>query len=241
MGRLRSLSVLPDDALISDLDTVDWAAPYKAWKGSPAAWNHLGRALSRFLTVALGDKFHPLRRKVVRRFPRMDEHPRVPKLTVGEFKRIIDCVPQRYRDPFLVLAATGMRLGELYSLQRSHLDAASGAIDIPASKTKSGVRTIYVAATVWPAVERAIPMPIGHWYLRDLWRAAVDRAFPNEARDLRLHDIRHFTAQQLSNAGVAEAAIQAQLGHSDPNVTRLYAIQSARREVAQAMADILSA
>lgn len=251
MKRLRGLRVLREDALIKDLESIDWTVPYKAWTGSPAAWNHLGRALSRFLTVALGDKFHSLRRKVMREFPKMDEYPRVPSLTVPQFHRILDMLPPHYQAPFIVLAVTGLRLGELVALLPSDLDTFPTTVKMDGqdtkvhgvkvrdAKTPSGVRKIYVAEEFWPHVLATVPLSVSHWYLRDLWNAAVDRAFPGKDVDLRIHDLRHFAAQSLSNAGVPEAQIQAQLGHADPNMTRMYSMQTARAEVAAKMSQAM--
>lgn len=252
MKRLRALKLLPEDALISDLETVDWAKPFRDWDSSPAAWNHLGRALSRFLTVVLGDKFHPLRRKVAREFPRMDEHPRMPSLSMREFQRIVDMVPTHYQAPFVVLAYTGMRLGELEALTPADLDhtpqvvTVNGkqervyGVNIRDAKTPAGVRKIYVTEEFWPYVQASVPLPISHWYLRDIWYSAIDRAFPGREMDLRLHDLRHFAAQNLSNAGTPEAQIQAQLGHADPSMTRMYSMQTARAEVAARMSAVMA-
>lgn len=252
MKRLRNLDVLPESALIADLEKVDWTGPYQDWDASPAAWNHLGRALSRFLTVVLGDKFHPLRRRVAREFPKMDEHPRMPSLSVTQFMRVVDMLPPHYQAPFLVLAATGMRLGELMALTTVDLDSAPTTVKLDGqevkvygvsirdAKTPAGVRKIYVAETFWPYVLATVPVQISHWYLRDVWTAAVDRAFPEGNADLRIHDLRHFAAQNLSNLGVPEAQIQAQLGHADPNMTRMYSMQTARAEVAAKMALVLA-
>jgi integrase len=255
MKRLRAMKLpaLGDAALIADLERVDWAKSYEAWDQSAAAWNHLGRALSRFLTVVLGDKFHPLRRKVVKSFPRMDEHPRTPDLTVRDLKRIIDMVPERYRSPFVVLALTGMRLGELMRLTPDDLHPSTGSIEIKGRhfgkdgevrrgpKTKHSVRKVYVAPQHWHHVEASVPMPISHWYLRDLWRSAIDRAFPEEDRDLRIHDLRHFTAQELSDAGVPLTDIQAGHGHASLDQTADYARRSARKRNADVMGGVMDA
>lgn len=249
MRRLRSLDLpgLGEDAAIVALKKVDWSKAHDAWEDSPAAWNHIGRALSRFLTVALGEKYHPIRREVVRRFPRMDEHPRVSKLTRIQFYRILDMLPFRWRCYFVTLAVTGLRLGELCALTPEDLDREPhtlkvGGMDITVfgvnvkdSKTPSGVRTVYVAEVYWPYVLASVPVPVTHWYLRDHWKAAVDRA---GLTDVRIHDLRHFAAQLLSDANVPEAAIQALLGHADPGMTRMYSMTTAKKETAAAMADI---
>lgn len=252
MRRLKSLAIpgLGKDALIADLERVDWSVPYEAWEDSPAAWNHLGRGLSRFLTVVLGGKFHPLRLKVMRNFPKMDEYPREPDMSLADFRRIIDMIPEHYQSPFILLALTGLRLGELYRLTKADIHKATGAIEVKGRrmedgvrvkgpKNRSSVRKVYVQPKHWHHVEASVPMPIGHWYLRDIWRAAVDRAFPDVTRDLRIHDLRHFTAQELSGAGVPLVDIAAGHGHSDINQTADYARRSARMRNAEVMGDIM--
>jgi Site-specific recombinase XerD len=252
MKRLRNLGVLPENALIADLEKVDWTKPYQAWETSPASWNHLGRALSRFLTVVLGDKFHPLRRKIAREFPKMDEHPRMPSLNVAQFMRIIDMLPPQYQAPFIVLAVTGMRLGEMMALSAKELDQAPMVvklngqevkvfgINIRDAKTPAGVRKIYVAEEFWPYVQAAVPARASHWYLRDVWNAAVDRAFPKGDVDLRIHDLRHFAGQSLSSLGISDREIATQLGHADVKTTGIYTRQQARAEIAAKMATVFA-
>jgi integrase len=249
MKRLKSLGIpgLGEDCDISALRYVDWARAYDAWEDSPAAWNHIGRGLSRFLTVVLGDKFHPIRREVVRRFPKMTEFARVSSLTRIQFYRILDMLPEKWRPYFVTLAVTGLRIGELCALNQEDLDQEPHTISVAGvdvtvygirvkdSKTPSGVRTVYVAETYWPYVVASVPVPVTHWYLRDHWNAAVDRA---GMRDVRVHDLRHFAAQLLSDEGVPEAAIQALLGHADPSMTRMYSMTTAKKETAAAMAGI---
>jgi hypothetical protein len=55
-------------ASIADLVHVPWAEVKEAWGRSAADWNHLRRALSSFLTLALNDKYHSFRRSVMQRF-----------------------------------------------------------------------------------------------------------------------------------------------------------------------------
>lgn len=81
----------------------------------------------------------------------------------------------------------------------------------------------------------AIPVPVAHRYLRDMWNGAVDRA---GLTDVRVDDIRHLAAQLLSDHKVREAAIQARLGHADAGMTRLLSMQTARKETADKMVEI---
>jgi integrase len=61
--------------------------------------------------------------------------------------------------------------------------------------------------------------------------------------DIRLHDLRHFTATQLIGAGVDVRTVAGRLGHSDPSMTlRVYthAIEERERAAAAIMGDVLS-
>lgn len=237
MKRLKALNLpgLGEDAQILNLTRVDWSQAHDAWTDSAAAWNHMGRALSRFLTLVLDDKQHPIRREVMKRFPKMDEHPRQSSLTRMQFYRILDMLPFRWRSYFVVLAVTGLRIGELVALKPEDLDHDAHMIRVRDAKTKAGVRPVFVAEAFWPYVRAAIPVPVTHWHLRELWNSAVDRA---QLKDIRIHDLRHFAAQQLSDAKVPEASIQAVLGHADADMTRMYSMQTARKETAEVMAEI---
>jgi len=61
--------------------------------------------------------------------------------------------------------------------------------------------------------------------------------------EIRLHDLRHFTATQLIGAGVDVRTVAGRLGHSDPSMTlRVYshAIEERERAAAAIMGDVLS-
>jgi integrase len=63
------------------------------------------------------------------------------------------------------------------------------------------------------------------------------------ARNVRLHDLRHFTATQLIGAGVDVRTVAGRLGHSDPSITlRVYshALEERDRAAADVMGQILS-
>jgi integrase len=64
------------------------------------------------------------------------------------------------------------------------------------------------------------------------------------APDVRLHDLRHFTATQLIGAGVDVRTVADFLGHSDPSLTlRVYshAIEERNRAAATVMGQVLAA
>lgn len=63
-------------------------------------------------------------------------------------------------------------------------------------------------------------------------------------REVRLHDLRHFTATQLIGAGVDVRTVAGRLGHSDPSLTlRVYShlIEERDRAAASIMGQVLSA
>ena len=90
LAKLQRLDArwLPSHAQVGDLAAVDWKQLAAQWLGSAADWNHMRRALSTFLTTALGDVYHPLRRSVMRQISLRPERPRVPDLSVENFWRI---------------------------------------------------------------------------------------------------------------------------------------------------------
>jgi integrase len=62
------------------------------------------------------------------------------------------------------------------------------------------------------------------------------------APQVRLHDLRHFTATQLIGAGVDVRTVAGRLGHSDPSVTlRVYshALEERDRAAAAVMGNLL--
>ena len=56
---------------------------------------------------------------------------------------------------------------------------------------------------------------------------------------LRLHDLRHYTAQWAVDQGVPEAKVQTALRHSTAEMTSRYAKSREKGEVARAVADVM--
>jgi integrase len=79
---------------------------------------------------------------------------------------------------------------------------------------------------------------LGYKWLHEYWyraRKAVG------AGDVRLHDLRHLTAQALVNAGRSEASVQSTMRHATAAMTRRYAKQRDKGENAKVMAEVLLA
>src|SRR5207244_2700635 len=118
---LERSGVLKAEATVADLGTVDWRALETAWERGAADWNHLRRAISHFLTLHLGDVYHPLRRAVVKAIPKRREQSRVPDLSPTLFWNIVDAAPEYVKAAYVTIAALGLRVGEYLALTKEHL------------------------------------------------------------------------------------------------------------------------
>lgn len=235
---LRERAGLAPEPTIEALGGMDWQALKARWPKSDGDWFHLRAAVSHFLAVQLGDVQHPFRRAVMRDFPIAKAAERVPDLDVPTFWRIVNQTPDYVRAAYVTIAALGLRVGEYLRLQDTDLLPATKQVRIPGTKTAASAATLPVADALWPWVTRAVPAPLAYKWLRLHWvraRKAVG------AGDVRLHDLRHFPAQLLVNAGRSEASVQSTMRHATASMTRRYARQRDRGENAQTLADVLLA
>jgi len=234
--RNRGGHLLSDKSTVADLSRVDWRALHAIWDRSAADWNHLRRAISVLLSTLLGDKFHPLRRAVMRDFPKSTERHRVPSISPEKFGEILKHAPERVHPCLIVLALTGMRVGEYLACTKAHLEPESCRILVPGTKTVKSATPITVPEAMWPWVEAAIPSPLRYKWLRlHFTRAAKAAGVPGA----RLHDIRHCFAQWGVDAGIPESKIQAALRHVSPFQTRRYAEQQDIGEATTAVGKVL--
>lgn len=234
---LERSRVLGHEATVADLKRVDWTELAEEWPASPADWNRLRAAVSAFLTAVLGDKYHPFRRAVMSVFPRAQEPPgRVPEISPGLFWDIVIRTPEYIRPAYVVLASTGLRVGEYLALGEQHLRPLTLEIDVPGTKTAGSHDVISVGAEAWEWVKRAVPAPVRYKCLYTHWKRACRAA---GASDLTLHDLRHFYGQSLVDAGRSEASVQQSLRHKDPLMTRRYTKRKDQGENARMMDRIL--
>ena len=178
--RRVATTALPADALVSDLARVDWPALQARWMGggtvgsSGSDWNHLRRAVSRFLSTLLGHPHHATRLAIMAQLPVAAEEERVPELTVDEFWALVAAVPAHARPCYVVLAVTMMRLGEYLRCTEAHLVPAKHAVRVPGTKSTRSKRVVEVGPAAWPWVEAGIPSPLqSRWMHLYFWRACV--------------------------------------------------------------------
>lgn len=242
-GELQRSGALPPNARIRDLAAADWKALKGHWPGGAHDWKHLRGFVSRFLTAILGDVHHPFRRHVMDRgnFPLASTTHRVPDCTPEAFWKVVAEMPEHVRAIPVALLATGMRIGELCACDETNLLPLTHQVRIPGrtlhtSEFKSDAVTQPVDPRLWSWVERAIPVPLSHWRVRELWRRACRKA---GVTDLTLHDLRHLYGQWLINAGRSEESVQRSMRHRTADMTRLYTTQRDRQTNAVVIADVL--
>lgn len=242
---LRQVPALASPAAtVGTLATVDWPGVAAAWPGSPSDWMACYRMLSAFLTLHFGGgrvgRANPWRAQVLDMLPRKTEHERTPSCTLAQFSAAVDKLPNVYRAMAWTLVITGLRKGEFFALRREHLHHETYEVVVPGTYTpgQAGGREVRlpVSAKLWHWIDAAVPAARAYGQLHREWRKA-GRAV---GLDLTLHDLRHLMGQWAVNGGVAEAAVQGYLRHTEASTTRRYTLQAARREVADTMADILT-
>jgi len=235
--KLRRVGVLRADAAVSGLESIDWAKLAQSWPGSAADWNHLRRGVSRFLTVALGDTFHPLRRAILKLLPVKPEAERVPDLDAGTFWKAAQAAPEHLRAAFVAIVALGLRLGEYLRLRPEHLHPITSSVSVPGTKTAGAAAVLRVDPALWAWIVRAVPCPVTETAVRRAWKKAL-RAVGADPT-LRVHDLRHLTAQLLVEAGRSEASVQGTMRHRTAGMTRRYAKQRDHGENATTLARVL--
>jgi len=239
MRKLRGFGVVAEAAPVHALQAVDWKVLASRWleDASGSDWNHMRRAVSRFLTVHLGDVYAPLRRAVMKAIPKRAERERVPDLDVPTFWRVVEAAEAHVRPAFVALVALGLRVGEYLRLRETDLHPITKTVSIPGTKTASSAAVLHVDPELWPWIVAAVPAPVAYKWLRLYWKRALRAAGADGT--LRLHDLRHLTAQLLVNAGQTEASVQRTMRHATPAMTRRYAMQKDRGENAVALARVL--
>ena len=235
MRALRRSGALPDGIRVRDLDAVDWQALYNRWPTGPVMWNRACGALSRFLTMTLGDKFDPFRRRVMAKLPRADEgEGRVPDLTPDRFWAILERVPEPVRPVYVVMVGTGVEPGVM---ETATLAPERRALVVVGRKRgREGLTTIPLSPELWAYAARAVPCSFSRGYLYRTWKRAARAA---GAPELRLYDLRHAFGQWLVNAGVPQSVVQVGMRHRTAAMTARYVKQRDRGVNAAAMAGIL--
>jgi integrase len=157
-------------------------------------------------------------------------------LTREQFDRVAAEVPPWIRPMVHLAVSTGMRLGEIVTLEWGNVDFGAGVLHV-AENTKTGSRPVPMTAAA-RAILSAVPRGI-----RSPWVFVDAKGYPYHGADGRdrisryttaamrragiagatFHSLRHTCASWLAQSGVPLYEIGTMLGHSTPEMTKRYA------------------
>lgn len=234
---------LPAESVVKDLKTVEWPEVWVAMASlSAASRNRVRSGVSAFLTVFLGDKFHPFRREVMKLMGGMENEATAPReVTVDEFWRNFEVLDDAVKPAALTLAGSGMRVGEFLQCGEMSIRRLP-IIWIPDGKTGGAETT--VADSLVPFVRQAIPCRIAATPER--WRGVqYDPRYKKLYKAFRAasdvtgipwspHYLRHLYAQ-LGTDELPDVLVQQGLRHKTPAMTRMYS----KRKVTQQVANVV--
>ena len=175
--------------------------------------------------------------------PRQDQTEVTPP-TVERVVEVVDVVPVRYRALVVLLAGSGLRIGEALGLMPSDIDFLRRTVRVerqrlqdgslgPAKSAKS-VRTVPLGQVVvdelaahlasgYGSEEALFTTPTGSPLAYRTWKR-VWRMTVGDGSNITTHDLRHFYASALIAGGASVKQVQTVLGHSSAVITlRTYA------------------
>ena len=154
-------------------------------------------------------------------------------LTLEEESRLLDVIPERFKDLIRIALNTGMRLGEILGLKWEWINLDDGVIYLPQTHTKSK-RTRKIPIN--PLVRRLLlenklksggdgfVFSRGSYYslLGKLRRAFKEACKKADIQELRFHDLRHTVGTRLGEEGIPIQTISKLLGHTSTRMTERY-------------------
>jgi integrase len=168
-----------------------------------------------------------------------EDHTKLPRyLSKEEVAALLAELGEEYRPYFVMLVYSGLRIGELLNLHWADIDWEHNRLAVSAKEgwvPKAGERVIPMhpkVREVLLARKQGIEKPAGVIFnhtpepamkkrlRRELMRASKVCGFPEVTK---LHTMRHTFASQLVMSGVDLATVQQLLGHTDIEMTMIYA------------------
>lgn len=163
-----------------------------------------------------------------------ESKPRVRWLRPNEYVKTLDAAPAYLKPMIVILVETGMRLGEIVTLERRDVDLDRREIYLTKTKTDAP-RTIPLSDIALARFQAQLAMPSlvtplvfytrnGTAYSMNFISGKIRNAFAKAGiKDMRPHDLRHTFASWYLQAGGRLERLQAILGHSRLEQTRKYA------------------
>ena len=156
-------------------------------------------------------------------------------LAPADALRLVAAIADDWLGPlYVLLLATGLRLGEACALDWRDLDLERGTVAVRQGKTTRSVRTVPILAFALPvlrahrarlaSVDLDAPVFVGQRSHDRLTGYVASQHWPRLLRDvgwrpMRAHDLRHGWASLALAAGVPMRVIADQLGHASPALT----------------------
>ena len=184
-------------------------------------------------------------------------------LTPDEIWALAEAMPERYRAAVVVSFLSGLRAGELFALQRKHVDLTAGTVRVDQSlarpgtgggrfsstKTRAGARTVALPAVAVDALTDHLERftPAGRDAL--VFGTSTGRPLTGGSRtvmlarartaigrdDLTWHDLRHSAMTLVALTGATLPELMERAGHSTPRAALHYqhAADDAQVRIAQ--------
>jgi integrase len=210
-----------DPATITPSDVQEWIATLNLKPSTVARYVATFRAILDFADVDP----NPARDRRVR-LPRIETSTLSPPSS-ADVAAIVTRSPGRWRLALQTLAETGMRVGELHTLEWQDVDAASNRFRIRNGKTAAARRWVAVPAALMSAIVASCP-PDDRTPDRRVFTGATPATIKSVMRracasagiaHYHPHDLRHRYASVQIARGVPVTSVAAQLGHSRNSLT----------------------
>ncbi|MFH0975857.1 MAG: site-specific integrase [Spirochaetota bacterium] len=145
------------------------------------------------------------------------------KKQIKELLEKAEVIDKRLFNIIQIALLTGMRRGEIFSLEWSEVDFEHSIIRLSAFKTKSKKRRVIPITPILREILLSLmndqsDLVLSNYTVavfRKHWLKLLKIISLHELKNLHFHDLRHIFAQNLLNEGVSLEHIQAFLGHQD--------------------------
>jgi integrase len=149
-------------------------------------------------------------------------------LTPEEFAKLLDALPERWRERVIVYTFAGLRLSELLRLEPGHCDFAKRQLHVPGTKTEGADRRIpmhpQVEAVLRPRCRKPGPLfPPNH--ASELASGGLNKALARACKRARIphcspNDLRRTFCSWCYQNGVDESDCARWLGHKNSTMVR---------------------
>lgn len=149
-----------------------------------------------------------------------EDNERIRWLSQDEEKQLLSLLPEDISAFCEVLIHTGMRRGELLTLQRDQIDG--DYLRLWKTKTKRA-RSVPLTPRAKELVTKWAPFNLNVWTIQDAWLKAKKQMGLENDPSFVLHTLRHTTATRVLQSTNNIAIVQKVLGHSKITTTMRYA------------------